>query len=822
MEKQKQALSAYFPHVASFLGVICWLFARHRDFNFDLLRRNMNLDISALSFSPWLLVRALLINLCHLIGIGIFFTFCALIGKFLLQWLSASVEKRQYRMELCLALGFLLSTQFLFGIGLTGIFFREIFIALAILAGLVVIVQKKKIIGIFSGVISEGPVWLKATIAAGLFLVAITPELETDSINHYIPLANSHLFMHKISLLTTNLIAWYTHASEMALTGFIALGLEQGGRFMNMLWILLTCNVMAKLAGKYTDKTGNWLVPVALLTTFAIPSLLYSSKNDLCCLFIAGISISVLLESGSGASFNYLTCLILGLMAGLGFSVKLISVPLIIMIFIVYLAGRKSPYQSFRGALLFIVSFLVPALPWMFKTFLEIGNPVFPLLPRIFISPYFPEGSIRVFQEGAHRPDGNIAAILNAIPSTLSYLLSLNIFVCCLIPPLLISGIRVGREIKACIFTGFLFTIIWAIGFSPIDRYGISLVIPGLIIAKKGFDVLGEFRLKGISRNAICAGALFLYFPVLLIECCNLEGIACGMGLIPRKSYYHRQLGTLFEAMNVTLDSTTGRVLTVGESRMYPINDKRIITYTRELKHPLWNLAQESRNGQEIAVGLRKKGIRWILYNSAHDSYESGVLAFYRWTPSSIDRYREFLSRWTEPVWSSRWYDAGNGFYLLYKVLPKQLNRPRPIYFMPGTEGEFHRLKVLESGGGLFDPIIDKEIGRLEGYFSGVGIFESRKAHLFLARSRNSTDYSKWCSGAAKILWKLGASQGKELDDVLKPFNVQVIPVPHGKGLDWAQEEICGRRMELESRYFGFSLMEGHPVYLFRGEKAGY
>ncbi len=230
-----------------------------------------------------------------------------------------------------------------------------------------------------------------------LYIVIVTasafaPELSFDALYVHLPYARDAAASHHISFAPNN---WSAAMPALPLmfyiTGFLFSGVALAKLFNTLCYFLIGaiiyyfCRRWASALHGIVGAALFWSSPVALYeaTTALIdlPLTLYS-----------GIAVLSLLEwtRQDEDSFLWLSAVSLGFAFGCKYHAAFWFVPVVLVMTWHLLVSRRSRKRTFITKLLLYSSIVfLLFLPWMLRTWIYTGNPVFPLANGIFKSPYF-------------------------------------------------------------------------------------------------------------------------------------------------------------------------------------------------------------------------------------------------------------------------------------------------------------------------------------------------------------------------------------------------------------------------------------------------
>ncbi len=311
-------------------------------------------------------------------------------GKRLGDWLNLDVENKLMGFCLDFGLGILFFNGIWLGLGLTGLWFPELWWAGALISSFFL---TRTLIGK-----SRGDAWRAVhfhrlevidfvlALMACIYLIfafvqSFLPETFYDSLNYFLGMPCYWLFHHGISDYPCHILSGYFHGGSLFFMNGLVFSDTEGAKLLNV-FILILCALCACAWVHEASPRGNSLGLFAVCVTFP---LLY--LNGWAARVDGLIALTVLLffyclfkthEKTDERIFSPLI-LVTALMAGLAISIKPSAVTAVAAGFIACLWGVKPKIwlsRSFWTSWVFSICFLVG--PWLLKNFAYTGNPFFP------------------------------------------------------------------------------------------------------------------------------------------------------------------------------------------------------------------------------------------------------------------------------------------------------------------------------------------------------------------------------------------------------------------------------------------------------------
>jgi len=696
-------------------------------------------------------------HLAHLAGLAGFVVVLLAAGSIPLKWLGHGQTDGLVLLLVRLMLGFGVVATALFGMGLAGLLnagiFRFVFPALAVWKA----VSSARMAAPVVGELKRWPRPVLIVLPVLLLPVMLAPELDTDSLQYHLALPALYLGNGRFYMMPFNCTNWFNQAFELACLPALSWNLNSFGRCMNALWVCCMGLALAATARKFSPGRLAFLAIPLVLSTRGVPDLLASSKND-----PAYLAVLAALFAAISAAPRARTYFLAGILGGIGFSIKSISIVYFACI-CVALAFRAGSFRSsIRYMALSLAGFLLVGGPWVARTLIEVGIPVFPFPGMSRLTPFFPPESFQMFMKngGISAPSVHgIGALLSGIPATF-------VKMCPFVTALFLAGLSLDAGLRtarrAPLILSALFIVPWILVLWGRDRYGLPLVLPlGL------FAILTAERLLGGSRpiryilKVLCAVSLIIGLFGLVVGAYRESPVPHFLGIENSSDYVDWRTAPWSEALKKTSGRHGDKTLLIGEIRTFPYTSGGLFDGLEFMGIPvLWKAAHDSHSALEMWKKLRQHRIRWILHNYAWLTFHSDICALYPWTRREIGLYRTLFAgrawnRWMTGGYSllKGGYTPPYGAYALYELSDHASGAPKAPYFLPGIEGEFQTLRSLAEGY-INSPEMDREIGKLDNSLGHLGILENKKAAIYYARSFSARNARRWSDMAADIWWK--------------------------------------------------------------------
>jgi len=561
-------------------------------------------------------------------------------------------------------LGFCLLGMAFLGLALTGIYYPAVVLGCAflLLAG--------------SGAARPGmplvvkAVWESRKVGApGLAAVALAalpaiqrgfmPEMDQSGYIYHLGAPWSFLNAHRILL---SHVPWAFHVPltmEMTYAIPLVLGDERLAKWEVMACF---CAVSAVFAGRCLGegrRVSAWMGPFLALSSGYVMWLLGSSKSDMAAasLFVAG---ALLTRNGSWK----LGCILLGFCG----ASKLTYVPMVA----VWLAVIRPPWKLYGWT---AASLTLPLLPWLSKSWLATGNPVYPLASSV----------LHAYDWG---PLNDAAGMMNIHNITLTgYRYSVlpglwfrNMGKEFLVPLLLIPGLlmagRHRRTAVACL-VGQAVTFL----IRPDIRYLLPSVCYLAFLAAEELEYGRDRFRQNIFR--LFAGYGLLHAVAMAGTCLpEWRGIFTPDGEMARRYFPYQE-----SLMRRLGEMGYRRVVSVGEIRTYAFPCRLLHGGTEGETPLIWKLVKESRDQRELGKRFVQLGTEYLVYNYVTVEWFAEAYHVFPWDRRMMRLYVDFCRSCQTEVYRSESCDFDHGGYYIYRILRRPLASPPPVtWFAPGME----------------------------------------------------------------------------------------------------------------------------------------
>lgn len=232
-----------------------------------------------------------------------------------------------------------------------------------------------------------------AIFTVALFVLNLVPPVARDELTHHLALPELYLSAGRAVGLPFAEQSYFPMQLTMLYTPFLAHGLESAPKDLHLLFGLASVGVIVLYLSSYLPAGVAAFVAVLLLTTPTFANLASSAYVDLGLFFFTTVALVALLRWSETDRSPLLA--LAGFAAGCAASVKYngyLTVPLL-AIGAIALSPRRDAMSLLRNLAIFAVPAVLPLVPWLFRNYLETGNPVFPLMRSTFGGPPRPDST---------------------------------------------------------------------------------------------------------------------------------------------------------------------------------------------------------------------------------------------------------------------------------------------------------------------------------------------------------------------------------------------------------------------------------------------
>ncbi|MDE2142154.1 MAG: hypothetical protein KGJ84_07075 [Elusimicrobia bacterium] len=217
------------------------------------------------------------------------------------------------------------------------------------------------------------------------FIHALAPVSDYDVLVYHLPLARNYLKAGRIAADPWLIFAQWPHAASLLYLPAEALGLDSAASLLHWTATAAWISAVGAAAAGWIDRRAAWAAAAVLLAQPVVANFIGEPRVESWWALYVFLAFYWLRRAQSGPSDSRRLALA-GLLSGLAASVKLIGAfDAAALAGLAFFAGvPRSVKRRAVDAAKFAAAALIPSAPWFAKTWLEMGNPVWPLASSLF------------------------------------------------------------------------------------------------------------------------------------------------------------------------------------------------------------------------------------------------------------------------------------------------------------------------------------------------------------------------------------------------------------------------------------------------------
>jgi hypothetical protein len=490
------------------------------------------------------------------------------------------------------------------------------------------------------------------------FSMAFVPELFYDAIYYHLGVPNYYLHEHRIAPLDLMpskfpLTIQMIHLLGLALQDEIVTKLGHLG--MELTLIL----AMFSLGLRYKKPRLGLIAAVAFCATPTVQMNSWTSGVDLGVTLFGFLAFLSMLNSYSEEGVSRPWFILSALFSGLAFASKYTAFYIPALVFTLHAASLLRRRVPLKDAALLIVIFGAVAgtiaSPWMIKNAIEVGNPFYPFLTKLFGGVSMDPDRYRhlMYENGGVAlesvKDFFLAYWKIAVKERSSLSFQGPMFLGLIPLVFLIPLWNRAPWVKRLA----LYVALFAIGglfVTRLTRYLLPGIATAAILIGLAIDSLLEDSMP-IRRWGTLILFLTSYYYQASWACMMMNGSYTPRPVLVGEesrldfiARYHQGLNPnppvrMYEKLK-TLLGPNDKVLIVGDEKAYPIAVRHAYSGVYD-NGPLVYAANESRTAEEMAAKLQEKGITHLLLNIAEARRLAGY-GIFRWTEAGFGVFSAF------------------------------------------------------------------------------------------------------------------------------------------------------------------------------------
>lgn len=525
-------------------------------------------------------------------------------------------------------------------------------------------------------------------LAYGLLALALTataaPELFFDSLVYHLAVPAQWIMAKGMRLLPFSFYSNLPMNIEALYTGALQLSDERLCRMLHaFLGLLAAVSVFSLGRRWFGRRAGFWAAAVFISVPMTIMNGL-ESGSDVGAVFFALLGLQALLAWSAAGEGGTRQPWLAGLLMGAGLGAKYNTVfmlgPAALMALLAGLWSGRDWKVLAAGAIRAAGAAFLILLPWLVKSWILTGNPVYPFLYQHFHSPLIhPEKmhiEMEVFKEFGRRTWLQYLRfpwdLTFYMPTNNSFIGPVFLF---LAPGILLSAAgwrRASPVLRAFWAAALAAVLIWSVQ-TQIARYLIPVTPLLAVLGAAALD-RWERRRAALGIAVRWATAGFVWFcglAALAIILPNQDFLGAALGLETRAAYLDRMLmtGYLPIARAAERLPANAKIVFLGETRAYyfPRPATAPSVFDRNLMIELLDRAPDA---ETVWRTLKGEGYTHLYVHEPEAARTRGFEP-YRWTPGALSRLQTLLSRYTR-------IEVENNGQILYALTDRELAE-RPV-----------------------------------------------------------------------------------------------------------------------------------------------
>ena len=600
-------------------------------------------------------------------------------GEAVRAWQSPARARGLERRAVGVLLGFAVLGAGFLGLALTGLFFPALLLA-AVAAGAILPGARGLAARLARARLTRpaaGGAWLVLALAPAALplLMTLVPDAHVDTYTYHLAIPEQFLKVHKFTAEGTSLAHQFPLTAELVYGIAVTTGQDALAHWLQLVPFAAGVALLVAWAAEAGGAAAGWLTLVLVATLGEVGNQAAVAKNDLAA---AGFAVggAILLARGRLAA----GALLLGCGGAVKFNVMVLAAVAAL------LAIRR---KGTAGALALAA---LPLAPWLAKTWLMVGDPLWPVLSAWWPGALWDPESARAVRSMRSGPPANAVAGAAAI---------LGQWQCGLLavlPPALYAGWRSGGGAR------------WLAGFAILGSAALAaamasewarLALPAFLVAGALAAVFAArewetVRSPRVRRALLAAGVLAGWFPLGHFAAAWTDPKTSArylLGALSRREHLDLRLSTIRE----TAEAMRGlpgarRFAGMGDVRFYRFPGRYLADrcYGRT---QAWVLAHECATTGRMRVRLRQMGCSYILYNFVTETFPHPFAEPFKWNDAMIARWRSFVGRDLEIAVQPRHVDHENGGFCIFGLRARPLaSDPEYLLYLPGVESLYYEV----------------------------------------------------------------------------------------------------------------------------------
>jgi len=596
-----------------------------------------------------------------------------------------------------IAWGIMGASLLVLGLGLSGLLFRPVFVAMIFL--LLGCVQRNQIhfpaTAKWNNLV---PALLLIPILPDVIIAPILPPVNVDMLVYHLGVPELWRMAHRIYAYPGNMTFSYPMGLERLVLPLQAFSAGGANTWFQILLLALSAIVFSRIIrelGSPHARAFGWLA----FGSAASINMAMQGHQDIGVVFAVVLAMRAF---SRGSNADMITAC--ALMPFLKYTGLEYAATFFLAWFI-----WKTPRRGRLFAFPLLIGCIVPNLPWLVKNILETGNPLYPFFHNLLPSLNWRDwntGLLWAIMRNA-TVEPAVSGPLGKVGGWLSYFwnaggslwFSWHTALFCLVPFVLLArGVtRVGRMLA---FQALLFAILFLYPDPKVGRY----ILPESLVPL----ALCAMMINRVSKKAVwILVAIIVPLNAMAVAGQARSGSVTSdevlIGSIKPEKWWRISMGSLagtIESANRDL-SGRGRVLIIGEPSGLGLNRPWLTTDDTNI--PAWRLAVgDSREPDRMRIRLRQSDIKWIFYNplraSRLASWTEPELADMAW----MQAWKSAWKSGTTLIWQPKRFDWTGAVYTYEVHSGAHIKASSQLPWLPGAERFLVQTVLI--GRGLAEP----------------------------------------------------------------------------------------------------------------------
>jgi hypothetical protein len=503
------------------------------------------------------------------------------------------------------------------------------------------------------------PVGAAALALAGssFFIVvlgAFAPPFYYDGLVYHLTVPKLHLLRGSVGYIPENVHAQFPSVVQMLYLMALQINDDITVKILNLEIGVLAAAGIYLFGRVFCNRATAAWAAVLFLTTEAVAMTLTRVMIDSGVVLFTFMSFFAIALWDRGEGRHGRTAILAGLLAGLGLCSKYTTFWLwaIFLVMVAYLAFRRKGLA--RGAAdpaLFALPSLLLLLPWMSKTFLFTGNPVFPFLYNVFGGNNWSAYADGRFRDYYTTMGGQLSwSSVYQLPLWVFFVQGPleNLVLGPLFPlaaPFLFLVRRWPRALRLAAGAGLVFLPYWVLS-SRVLRYLIPVAPFFLLLIAYAY---ASFP-RGSARRA-CLAAVILFSMaynlryLVVDELLVFEPAGVVLGIEARDDYLARKHQSYAAKQLINERLPPGaRILFVGETRGFHL-ERDYVANSGHDPPLIADIVRNSAGPGEISRALREQGFTHLLYHPGEMVRLERQYGYFNWEERERQLLNDFLAR---------------------------------------------------------------------------------------------------------------------------------------------------------------------------------